>query len=285
MQNVYNINYNIKNDKFKEFMSVLNGEKCQNNVDDNFINYIYEVIRLKKNGLLFFEKHIDRLNNTLNAKGYDFRVSYDEIYNYILELIKINGFYETNIKVVVTFEKNVPMILVKYIQSSYPKGNTKNMGVILKTANFQRVNPSSKVFTNDMKILREKLGNDDVFEYILINSENKVLECTKSNIFFYKDNFVYTAEDDKVLSGVTRSVVLDIVKSKYNLIYKSIFFDDIFTMDGAFITGTSLGVLPVSKVNSTVYDVDKIKFALDLSNAYEDKVNDYLLNTVFTGKL
>ncbi len=248
--------------------SIINGKKFNYNTEYDDMTCVYEVIRLIKSGPMFFVQHVDRLNTTLKLKKYNCTLSYDEVFEDLLKLIEVNGARLCNIKLSIFAVGDGYTRVMKYIPSSYPDDNLRRSGVLLKKFKFQREEPNSKVFTDEMKKLRLRLQEDEAFEFLLIDKENRVRECSKSNIFFYKDATFYTATDDTVLGGITRSEIIKIIEAKYKLVYKNILVDEISDMEGAFITGTSLGALSVNRIDDVVYPKEHMDIAREINEEY-----------------
>jgi len=98
-----------------------------------------------------------------------------------------------------------------------------------------------------VKVLLKETG---AFEALLVNRENCITEGSRSNIFFVQGGKVYTAPAQDVLVGVTRMMILNLCRQLHiELIEKAVPVQEIPKMDGAFMTGTSVNVLPISKID------------------------------------
>ena len=88
----------------------------------------------------------------------------------------------------------------------------------------------------------EKQGG---YEPVFYNKNKIITECAIRNIFFIKDKVLYTPTLDLgILSGVMRETVLNIADS-INLEIKETYinYNDINSMDEAFISSTGIGLL------------------------------------------
>ena len=84
------------------------------------------------------------------------------------------------------------------------------------------------------------------FEPIFYNQLDIITEGAIRNIFFIKDNVIYTPKTDLgILNGITRQKVIELAKvSGYNVQETHINYNTISDMDEAFITSSSVDVLP-----------------------------------------
>lgn len=236
---------------------------------------IYEVMRLHYRGPLFFEEHMERLNHSLSLRHKDLQVTEEELRHNIYALIEANGNLDLNITLYVTGEGRRHHIYCYYSKTVASPEGAYEQGVVLKSALFERDNPSSKTFTEGMKSLRDRLAQDDCYDYVLVDAEGKMREASKSNLFFYKGNKVYTAPDDKVLSGITRKKVLSLLSSLSEVVYEEVGIEELAEMDGAFLSGTSPGIMPIAKIDDVCYDMANANLARDLMRAYKELIDDY----------
>lgn len=129
-----------------------------------------------------------------------------------------------------------------------------------------------------MQAIRESLLEDDAYEYLLVDHEDTILEGTRTNVFFVKDGRVITADTHKVLGGITRHHVADLARRDYRLLESALPIKDLSQVEAVFLTGTSIGVLPVSRVDDMPYDSACHPVVLSLKEAYEKCAQDYILS-------
>jgi branched-chain amino acid aminotransferase len=79
-----------------------------------------------------------------------------------------------------------------------------------------------------------------------------LLEGLSSNFFAIKDNQLWT-EDKRVLSGITRQIVLDIAVSEaFPVKLTGISRAELSGISEAFLTSVSRGILPIRKIDQWV---------------------------------
>ena len=92
-------------------------------------------------------------------------------------------------------------------------------------------------------------------ETLLVNKHGQITEGSKSNVFFIKEGKIYTAPDLMILAGVTRKKVIRILENMgLTIIYQAIVHHEITDYEAVFLTGTSIGVLPVKAIENNNYD-------------------------------
>lgn len=268
---------------FEDFIVILDGAKYRPSEIELPRFGVYEVMRLHYRGPLFFEEHLERLNHSLGLMEEGFTIGEEEIRTNIYSLIEANGNLDANITIYVTGNKAAYHIYSYYSKTVHTPFEAYQKGVYLKTAQFERENPGSKNFTADMKALRDKLAKDDCYDYVLVDAGGRVRECSRSNLFFFKGDVIFTAPDDKVLSGITRKKVLSLLGGFGSLEYREIGAQEIAEMDGAFLSGTSPGIVPIAKIDNVCYDMSRNIVARELMRAYEDLIEDYYESLYFFG--
>jgi branched-chain amino acid aminotransferase len=238
----------------------------------------YEVIRVIDGVCLFFNEHITRLKNSVRLSGLRFSTGSGTLFHIIKELLYRNDLQTGNIKLVVHFARNHAPFLINYvIQHFYPTSDMYLQGVDTALYKIERENPNIKRFTPELqKKLNEFISEKKIFEAFLVGENGYITEGSKSNLFFIIKGTLFTAPDEAILKGITRDKIIMLCKKlNYNLIVKSISIKDLNKVEAAFITGTSPGVLPVSKIDHLKLEVSN-PFTLTLKNEYDTLIRDYI---------
>lgn len=124
-------------------------------------------------------------------------------------------------------------------------------GVSVVTYPLERANPRAK--TTDFIIVANRLRktvSSKIHEIVMIDTNGYLLEGLSSNFWGVMDGVVHT-EKDRVLNGITRSIIMELCrKEKIPLSFDSIHLKDIQHLTEAFITSSSRAVLPVTSIDS-----------------------------------
>ena len=240
---------------------------------------VYEVVRVMNGVPLFWEAHLERMKKSVALLGYEFPFDSPEIYAQLLELIRINQVTSHNIKLVMNqLNENKPDLYVFFITSHYPSPEQQQQGVPVILHHAERKTPHAKVISTDFrKPILTAMKKAGAYEALLVNSEGEVTEGSRSNFFVVKDGRFYTAPTSKVLEGVTRKCVLSLLgRLGYPCTEQTISRAFLETADGLFLTGTSPGVLPVSRVDDQPFPSAGLKEVRDIQGLYHHFVKTYV---------
>ncbi|MCX7709067.1 MAG: aminotransferase class IV [Clostridia bacterium] len=215
-------------------------------------NVVYEVIRIIKKVPLFWEDHYSRLRDSLKLIGLETAYTQQEIKKQIQKLISQNELVNCNVKLVI-YMRNGKQNLLLYISKSYYPGKDEiEQGVSVSLLQLEREKPNAKLVSSEYKDkVSRKIEEDKVFEVLLVNKDKKITEGSRSNVFFVKGKKVYTAPGEYVLKGITRQYIIDTCKRLgFEVIITLIGVEHLQDMDGLFISGTSIKVLPIAEVDN-----------------------------------
>jgi len=87
-------------------------------------------------------------------------------------------------------------------------------------------------------------------EGLMVAEDGTILEGLSSNFFAVREGILHT-EDERVLPGITRGLVLDLAKGLLPRATGSVRLDQIPELSESFLTSVSRGVLPVVRIDDT----------------------------------
>lgn len=241
--------------------------------EENKSGAVYEVIRLKEGRVMFFEDHVARLKQSLILSNIRGAVSEERVWSDIALLIQNTGIRTNNIKLE-CFEEMGFQLQLYMIESVYPEEKTYEEGVQTVAKQIQRIAPGTKIYRKDYKQkVAQILSAEKAFEVLLVDEDGKIREGSRSNFFYLKAGNLYTAPEGTVLSGVTRRYVISCIQNLgLTLHYHMLPQAEISFIEGAFLTGTSIGVLPIQKVGSVQLSSAQNETIKRLIRAYEVQV-------------
>lgn len=246
---------------------------------------VYEVIRIIDGKPLFLEDHIARLNNSIKLVDIDFCVSLKDVREQIYMLL--DKFKEKNINVKLTFFKNsIENLIIYLVKSHYPSAEKIQQGYNTILIYEERENPNAKILNNEFRgLINEILTGEGADECIYVSEKGEILEGSRSNLFFVKGNTIVTASDNGVLLGTTRNKIVEICQEKRIGIQKrAIRIEELTFFDAAFVTGTSIDVMPVNSIGTVKYKSTSNRLVERIRKEYEKEKHRYLSNIIKINK-
>ncbi len=261
---------------------ILDGEVLESHLlDEKLIHQgtsIYEVIRLMEGKFLFLEDHLVRLFNSLQMAGIQPWVTIANIRETMHTLTNQNMVRRGNVKIIMNLQENGSRhFLAYFVYHRYPTSRDYNQGVKVITYPFERMDPNKKVWRPEFRRHVSGLLHDEgAFEALLTDAEDCITEASKANVFAIRNDQVITPPEAAILPGISRHYVLGICHDLgRRVIKRKIPLGEIPELEGLFLTGTSLHVLPVSSVDNHTLPV-KHPLMAEIMNHFQQVINKYL---------
>jgi branched-chain amino acid aminotransferase len=240
---------------------------------------LYEVIRIIEGIPLFIEDHLERLYQSALLTGVNQLPDPESITALITNFLATQKRETGNIKLSFTFTKTTYELQydLNFVPHHYPTPEEYTCGVKVGLLNAIRPLPNAKVSHSEIRDLADQLiVSENFFETLLVDSDGNITEGSRSNVFFVRDEMLYTAPREKILQGITWKKMLQIcLKAGIPVIEKEIPAERIDQFEAAFLTGTSPKVLPVSSINNIIYKTDH-PLHVRLQQLYDQLIEDYL---------
>ena len=240
---------------------ILNGKVESADLFDNSLVYegdsIYEVIRMVKGSPVFFYDHMERLATSVSLQKKKMLADADTLKKDIVHLSKSEKKKDINLKIVFNYNKGEENYLIYFIEPIYPTEDQYRNGVKGILFYAERKDPESKVINHKLRSsIFHKLILESGYEAILVNENGIITEGSRSNIFFLKNDVLYTAPDNMVLSGITRKHILDIC-TENDITVKMVCLKaaKLSEYEAVFMTGTSPMVLTFNSIDDKKFKV------------------------------
>jgi len=213
-------------------------------------NSVYEVIKLIEGVPLFFEDHMARMQRSAALMGVGIEKPPAQVRAEINELVKKNGCDDINVKLVWYPEKEGSIFLTYFVRQDFPDDGAYRRGVHTILYDGERRNPQIKAvktsYRECVRAVREAAG---AYEALLVDDKGFISEGTRSNLFFLIDHQLCTPPSDAVLLGVTRQHVMALCRVlAIDVHEKMLHKDDLNRIEAAFITGTTIDILPIGSI-------------------------------------
>jgi 4-amino-4-deoxychorismate lyase len=241
-----------------------NEKDFHSGIDNRAFNYgdgLFETIIAKNKRILFLEDHIERLKAGIAAIALNIpeEINYQSLEKNITSLLKENKHEEvTRIKIIV-WRKSGGLFSPashgsEYLISTSPKNDQPAVKERVLFFNDVRLSfsPVSKFKTLSSLpyilagIAKTDMNADDV---ILSDHEGNIGECLASNIFWTKDQVVYTPSlETGCKDGIMRKQILRFLKKENIKVVEGKFKkEDLLKADLVFTSNVS-GLIPITKI-------------------------------------
>ena len=213
---------------------------------------IYEVIRVVGHRFLFLDDHLDRIFRSMEMEGMVPWIGRKEMERQLEQLIRENPPNDGNIKFVMNYQSpGRRHFLAYFVSHLYPSDEDYRTGVKVITFPFERPDPNLKVWRPAFRSeVAAAIHENHAFEALLVDSGDCLPEASKANVFAVRRNGLITSPDEYILPGITRKYVLQTcLESGIPVERRKIRLQELGELEGMFLTGTSLHVLPVCRVD------------------------------------
>ncbi len=219
---------------------------------------IYEVLRVEQGTPVFLQEHIDRFFSSAALENIPVDISGKFIRQSVKLLIEQNRMHHGNIKFIYYWNSaNDHRFMAWVMPFFYPAATHYNVGVVVGSMQAERQNPNAKKILYSLRKRADALIKKEGFwEVVYVNSRGYLTEGSRSNIFFVLGSHVLTPELSLVLPGITRAKILQLAAEKgIPLEETRIKLSEPEKFDACFLTGTSSKILPVSRLDNKIFDV------------------------------
>ncbi len=250
--------------------------KAQIHVLSHGLHYgscVFEGARIYNGKIFKLNEHTKRLFLSSKILGFKLPFSEKQINQACKQLIKKqkikNGYLRpfawrgSEMMAISAQNTTIHVAIATWEMSTYFDQKKKLTGIKLKTSKWMRP-PSNTapvqakaaglyMICTLSKHIAEKKGFDDS---LMLDSKGYVAEATGANIFFVKNNKLYTPIADCFLNGITRQTVIQLAKkNKIKVVEKKILPKEIIKADEVFLTGTAVEITPISQIDNKKFKV------------------------------
>jgi branched-chain amino acid aminotransferase len=210
------------------------------------------------NGVPFkLTEHVQRLQKSAKLIGLSLPWSTAEIEEITQNTLTHNHLPEANIRIVVTGGASADfitplgqpslMVIVTPV-SEYPK-EYYEQGIKVITVPIKRFIPKAKTLNYISAIgALQQAKQTNAVEALYVNSQGDVLEGTTTNFFVFRGSQLITPKEG-ILNGITRDVILELAKDRFEIVEQSIAYSQLNHCDEAFITSSTKEIMPVVQID------------------------------------
>jgi branched-chain amino acid aminotransferase len=250
---------------------------------------VFEGLRAYKthNGTRVFkaQEHFERLKNSCQLVNIPFEYDVEDLINQTYKVLELNNFTDAYVRPLVfcgpnmslTKPKSVSIMICAWEWDAYLGDNLLNVTV----SSFCRPHPKStkieaKVcghYVNSILAASEAKGKG-FDEAILLDTDGFLAEGPGSNLFFQKNDKLFTPKTGNILPGITRATIIELCKKLEIEVIEGAFLpEDLANADGAFLCGTAAEVIGLHSLENKKFTKPwDDTFGKKLQTAYKNLV-------------
>ena len=232
------------------------GAQSIHDVFDGLDLGVYSALHSLRRGRFFrLEDHFDRTDASMRRLGWTDELDRDRLRRTLHDLCEKSPHDELRFRFDVLSSPATQLgTYSRWLVASEPHHDVPQLqrehGVALGVArDMERDEPLAK--TANWVVARRPypLGTQEEADHLLLDKEERILECTSANVFFVRRGELITAGDG-VLEGIVRKVVLEIARAmRLSVKFERLPLEVAGASEEAFLTSSSRHVLPVVRID------------------------------------
>jgi len=239
---------------------------------------VYSSVKVVQGKIFFPKHHVVRLFESAKLIDLKHNFKNDEVEKWLGKLVEAGQIKDALLRIILIGDpddKGEEKLFVFPIGglTFYPDKFYKQGAKVITFRGERRI-PKSK--TKDLLmsfIAYREAKKREALDALFIDSQGNIREGTRSNFFAIKGQTIFTPSADKVLEGITKKIILKVVKNNFDIKEAEIPLDDIKNFDEIFISSTSMNVMPIRQIDDIVFETNFEKTHLigKLFKDYYDK--------------
>ncbi|MBU4439175.1 MAG: aminotransferase class IV [Acetobacterium sp.] len=253
--------------------------ECQMPLDQGFLyGYgVFETINVANSKLVFFDEHMERFKKSGLVMGLHLQNDPDQIQIDCEKIIEKNRIDRGGLRITLSKGIKADNLLITarenhYDQEMFARGlkictndyvrNEKSLLVSIKSNNYLE----NLLILNEAKV---RGFNESIF----CNTQGHLAEGCMTNLFFVKDQVVYTpALDCGLLAGILRDKVIQLLKGKGMAAIEEGHYskDRLLEADEVFITNSLMEIMPVNQVDDQFFPVGEKTLTDQINKLFQE---------------
>ncbi|QGU00548.1 Aminodeoxychorismate lyase [Candidatus Syntrophocurvum alkaliphilum] len=216
---------------------------------------LFSTTRISNSEPVWIKDHLLRINSSLQY--FNFKpINTNKIKNDIKNFIKQTQIHEGYLRIMVWGNQNENDICLMAEKLAI----TTNIPVKLIMNNFKHHSTDPLTKHKTLNYWKNELAfkfatQKGCYDAILINENNHICETSRCNIFWVKNNTLYTPEIScGLLPGIARQKVIEkAMKQNIKVFEVAANILEVYEADEVFLTNSVRGLIPVKSINKNIY--------------------------------
>lgn len=218
---------------------------------------VYSALRtFNHNRFLFLDAHIERTVQSMKLLGWDYDWNLTRFRLCLHKAVTAAPFAEMRVRwdiLAEPFPGTSSRELIALKPFTPPPATLYEQGVrVAVAAPLHRDMPLAKTADFAQSRFAYSQQESDAYEYLLVDENGRILECSGANFYGIRDGIIYTAGEG-VLAGVTRRILLDLAAQlDIPVVLEPVSLTEINTLDEAALSSSSRALVPIVQIEQTV---------------------------------
>lgn len=218
---------------------------------------VFDLLRTVGGRPFLLAEHLDRLRASAAQLGLTVPVSDAAIGLAIDELLERNGHGEATVRLVLTggvspngmsYDPSTPTFYILTQELHELPAVVYETGGKLITHEHRREMPEAKT-TAYLTMIKNRARADEARALdLLYHADGQVSEAASASVYFVRGETIL-APRDRVLRGTIGTLVLELAKYHYEIVYGEVSLEDARGADEVFLTSTTRGIVPIVQLD------------------------------------
>lgn len=247
---------------------------------------IFDYFKIIDGRLIFWEDHLARLERSARLMNLELPYDGAALKAQIYQLTDLNKVSTCAVKIMLTggdsldgFTPTSPNVyVIMFPKVVYPKLLLEN-GLHLMTVEYVRDLSAVKSLNYAMGLIHMGEMKAMGAQELLYHKDGWISEAARANIFIVKEDDTLVTPDKDILEGVTRKKMIELATKYHKIEVRPVNLEEVFQAKEAFISGSTKGALPVTKVDGKVIGSGKPgTITAKMNELYNELTDNYIKN-------
>jgi branched-chain amino acid aminotransferase len=221
---------------------------------------VFDMLRTYNRVPFHLQDHLTRLKRSADQIDLALPWSLAELESLVLDTHGRNDYNNAALRIIVTggpspdlgTPQGNPSLVIMVTPISLPSSEQYERGCKATAVEMVRERPSAKSLNYIGAIMAvQEATKQDAVEALYLTKDGNVTEGTRSNFFIFRGDQLITPAVD-ILRGITRQVILQLAPEYFDVVERTISYDELAETDEAFISSSTKEILPIVQVNDFV---------------------------------
>ncbi|MGI9257145.1 MAG: aminotransferase class IV [Salinispira sp.] len=215
---------------------------------------VYETLKVRAGKIFFIEEHLERLFHSADIVGLRVDVSPDTLRKRLREVVGMSGIQKHNVKIILVKKTDSSVDTYMYPSEipwksdhEYPEPVGLNAMIFHGERHFPQAKSLSMLLST---VALGEAQKHDCWDAVLVDRDGELCEGSRSNVYWFEGDEIYSPPTEKILSGVTRRHFIQALEMSGRQVHSGhLLLDDFYRNPRPLmLSSTSIGVQPVRQI-------------------------------------